>query len=173
MRKEKQLLLDAIKGQFEQSGTFLLMRYAGLTANLAVDFRDTVVGTGGNVEILGKRMLMKAADELGFTLDRSVLDGHIGVIFAGEDAVETTKAVYKFAKENANTLEVVAGRFDGQLYTGSQVAALSKLPGKDEMRAQFLGLLEAPMAHTLSAMEALLASVCYCLDNKCKQAEQS
>ena len=33
---------------------------------------------------------------------------------------------------------------------------ISKLPGKDEMRAQFLGLLEAPMAQTLAVMEAVI-----------------
>ncbi len=36
-------------------------------------------------------------------------------------------------------IEVIGGRFEGQLYTGAQMSKrLSNLPGKDEMRAQFL-----------------------------------
>ena len=53
----------------------------------------------------------------------------------------------------------------------SDVERLSKLPSKDEMRAQFLSVLEAPMSQTLAVMEALLTSVPYCLDNKCKQED--
>ena len=41
-----------------------------------------------------------------------------------------------------------------------------KLPAKDEMRAQLLGLFEAPMSQTLSTMESLLTSVMHCLENK-------
>ena len=53
----------------------------------------------------------------------------------------------------------------------TDVESLSKLPGKDEMRAQLLAYLEAPMAQTLAVMDALLTSVVYCLENKSKQAE--
>ena len=102
-------------------------------------------------------------------LNLAVLPGHIGLVFAGQDPIETTKAVYKFSQESNNALQVVGGRLDGQLYNAADVEKLSKLPGKDEMRAQLLGTLEAPMAQTLAVMEALLASVVYCLDNKCKQ----
>ena len=47
---------------------------------------------------------------------------------------------------------------------------LSLTASKDEMRAQFLGLLEAPLAQTLAVMDAVLSSVVYCLDNKSKEA---
>ncbi len=68
-------------------------------------------------------------------------------------------------------VEVVGGRFEGKMYTGADVEKLSNLPSKDEMRAQFLSVLEAPMSQTLAVMEALLTSVVYCLDNKSKQEE--
>lgn len=173
MRAEKQLLLDEIKEQISASPSFVVMSYEGLTANLASDFRDQVAKVGGDVEVLGKRMLLKAASEQGITLDEKQLVGHIGVVFVGEDAVEATKAVYQFSKDNGDILKVVAGRFDGQIYSPEDVKKLSKLPGKDEMRAQFLGLLEAPMSQTLSTMEALVSSVVYCLDNKVKAQEGS
>ena len=50
---------------------------------------------------------------------------------------------------------------------------MSKLPSKDEMRAQFLGTLEAPMAQTLAVMDALLTSVVHCLNNKVQLDEQN
>lgn len=170
MKQEKQLLLDEVKGHLDKhQGTFLIMKYQGLTANAANDFRREIAKLGGNVEMLRKRVLIKAASESGIPLDVDALPGHIGIVLAGKDPIETTKAVFKFSQDNEKKIEVIGGRFEGQIYTGPQVEALSKLPSKDEMRAQLLAVLEAPMAQTLAVMEALLTSVCYCLDNKSKQ----
>lgn len=169
MRPEKQLLLDEIKEQINQHGSFVIMRYQGVKANLANRFRNEIAKTGGNVEMVRKRLLIKAADAIGLKLDLEALPGHIGVVLAGKDPFETTKAVFRFSLDNDKALEVLAGRFEGKLYNGEQVEMLSKLPGKDEMRAQLLAVLEAPLSQTLAVMEALLSSVPYCLDNKCQQ----
>lgn len=171
MRQEKQLLLNEIKGQIQSFGSFVVMRYAGLTANKASEFRKVVAKMGGNVEIMRKRVLIKAAQNAGVALDLDALPGHIGLVYAPKDPIEMTKLVLKFSQENDKTIEVIGGRFDGQIYNAADVEKLSKLPGKNEMRAQLLSVFEAPMAQTLAVMDALLASVVYCLDNKC-QLEQ-
>jgi len=169
MRQEKQLLLDEIQGHIEKHKTFVIMRYQGLEANKANAFRREVAKLGGNIEILRKRLLVKAAAAAGIQLNLDALPGHIGLVLAGQDPIETTKAVFKFSQDNNKAVEVIGGHFEGQLFNGEQVKALSLLPGKDEMRAQLLGTFEAPMAQTLAVMDALLTSVVYCLDNKSQQ----
>lgn len=173
MRQEKQLLLNEVKGQIEQFGSFVIMRYLSLDANKANEFRRQVAKIGGNVEVMRKRILIKAAKAAGITLDLEALPGHIGLVYAGADPIETTKIIFKFGSENAKSVEVIGGRFDGQIYNAIDVEKLSKLPGKDEMRAQLLSTFEAPMAQALAVMDALLASVVYCLDNKSKMAKES
>ena len=154
MRKEKQLLLDDIKEQMETFPSFVVMSYAGLTANAANEFRAEITGLGGSVEMLRKRMLLKAADEVGVSLNGETISGHVSIVFTGEDAIETAKTILKFSKDSGDVLTVLAGRIDGELYTAADVAKLAKLPGKNEMRSQFLGLLEAPMSQTLATMDA-------------------
>ena len=168
MRQDKQLLLDEIKGQIEHYGSFVVMRYLKLTANKANGFRRDVHKLGGNVESMRKRVLIKAAEAAGVSLDLSALPGHIGLVYAIKDPIEMTKFVIQFSESNDKAIQVVGGRIDGQLYNAAEVDALSKLPGKDEMRAQLLSVFEAPMAQTLAVMDALLSSVVYCLDNKTK-----
>lgn len=172
MRQEKQLLLEEIKGQFNKFGSFVVMRYLGLNANTANDFRRDIAKQGGDVEIMRKRVLAKAAKEAGIELDLAMLTGHVGIVFIGKDPIETAKTVFKYSRDTNKAISVIGGRFDGRLYGAEDVEKLSKLPGKDEMRAQILGVLEAPMAQTLAVIEAVLSSVVYCLDNKCKQSEE-
>jgi large subunit ribosomal protein L10 len=171
MRKEKHFLLDEVKEQIDKDGSFAIMSYLGLTANKAAQFRKDVAKMGGSVEVVRKRILVKAAKAAGIDIDLEALTGHIGLVYGGKDPIETTKFIFKFSQENGKTIKVIGGRFDGLMYSGPQVQALSELPSKDEMRAQFLGLLEAPMAQTLSTMDAILASIVYCLDNKSKIAD--
>ncbi len=173
MRQDKQLLLDEIKSQIGKSGSFLIMRYNALAANKANALRSAIANLGGGVEVVRKRVLIKAAEEAGMTLSLDLLPGHIGLIFGGNDPLETTKAAFKFSQENASAIQVIGGRFEGQLYNAAQMEMLSKLPGRDEMRAQLLAVLEAPMSQTLAVMEALLSSVPYCLDNKAKMDNAS
>ena len=172
MRAEKQLLLDEIKEKIDQSKAMVLASYQKLSPNTTAGFRDSLRKIGGGLEVVRKRVLIKAAEASGVQLDPDILEGHIAVIFADEDPVATTKLIFAFSKENEDTLKVLGGRLEGQLCTGADIEMISMLPGKDEMRAQFLGLLEAPMSQTLAVVEALLSSVMHCLENKAQKGEQ-
>lgn len=172
MRQEKQLLLDEVKEQIEQFNSFVIMRYSSLNANAANDFRRELAKNGGNLEIVRKRVLIKAAEAAGVKLSLKELPGHIGLVFTGNDPIETTKLVFKFGQDT-KAVEVVGGRLDGLMYNGAEIEMISKLPSKDGMRAELLSVFEAPMAQTLAVIEAVLSSVVYCLDNKSKQLEGS
>lgn len=169
MREEKKLLLKEIKDQIDEYGSFLIMSYSKFNANSANAFRGQIEKLGGNVEMVPKRVLMKAAEKAGVSLASIELPGHISLVFAGAEPFETVKAVFKYSKESGDAFNVVGGKFEGQIYNGKDVELLSQLPSKDEMRAQFLGLLEAPMAQTLSTMEAILCSVMYAIEEKAKK----
>jgi len=171
MRHEKQLLLDEIKDSIGSTDSFVVMRYKSLSANKANQFRREVSKLGGNVGMMRKRVLVKAAQAAGITLNVKELPGHVGLIYATQEPLELTKMVIQFGEDNEKAVEVIGGRIDGQLYNAADVTALSKLPSKNEMRAQLLSVFEAPMAQTLAVMDALLSSVVYCLDNKAKAAD--
>jgi len=169
MRKEKQLLLDEIKEQIASSQSLIVTQYHRIAPNLSWDFRSELKKSGGNYEVVKKRIFVKAAKEAGVDLPDESLQGHIGLVLADDDGIAATKTVFDFAKDNKGALDVLCGFYENKFYTKEQTEALSKLPSKDEMRAQLLGLFEAPMSQTLSVMQSLLTSVMYCLDNKVKE----
>ena len=105
MRSEKQFLLDEIKEKIDGSQAFLITRYGKMNPNLASDFRGILLQAGGDFEVVKKRILLKAAAEAGCTIQPELLDGyHIGVVFAKEDPIQTTKAVFKFRQDNEEIL---------------------------------------------------------------------
>lgn len=173
MRAEKQFLLDEVQQQIEKHPSFVIMKYVGLKANAISDFRREIAELGGDVEMVRKTLLIKAAQAAGIELDIGALPGHIGIVFAGKDAIQATKAVFKLSESSEKAVEVLGGNFEGQFYGAEDVEKLSKLPDRDTMRAQLLSTFEAPMAQTLAVMDSLLSSIVYCLDNKSKQNESA
>lgn len=168
MIEEKQLLLDEVKEQIQAHPSFVIMRYAGLKANKAADFRRQMAKRGATVGVMRKRLLLKAAEASGIDLNSVDLSGHIGLVYSKEEAAEIAKGVYQFGQDNEKAVEIAGGYIEGKVYQAEEVVMISQLPSKDEMRAQLLGLFEAPMAETLAVVDALLTSVIHCMDNKCK-----
>lgn len=166
MRPEKQLLLEDIRDKISASKGFILTRYGRINPNLASQFRFDLMKSGGDFEVIRKTILMKAANAAGVTIDKGLLEGHIGVVFSTQDLLETAKTVFKFKEANEDMMEVVGGRFEGQLYSAKDMEALSKLPSKSEMQSQLLGLFEAVPSQLLGVFDALLSSPLHCIDNK-------
>jgi len=169
MRPEKQLLLDEIQGQIEGHDAFVIMNYTGLDANMVNQFRCQIAESGGEVEMVRKRILVKAASAAGIELDLEQLPGHVSLVFGGKDAVQTTKTVFQLKKETGKSVNVIGGHFEGKFYNSEEVETLSKLPGKNEMRAQLLSVFEAPQQQTVAIMDSLLCSILYCMENKSKE----
>ena len=169
MREEKQLLLDEIKEKIEESTGFVALNYKSFPVAKARVFRDAVAEMGGEFEVVRKRVFVKAAEALGISLNIKVLSGHVGVIFSSGDATALIKGAVKFGEENDQAVAVLGGHIDGALCTAADIEAIAKLPGINELRAQFLGLLEAPMAQNAQVFQAVLAGVLYCLEEKGKQ----
>jgi len=169
MRPEKQLLLDDIKDRITASKAVVVTRYSKLEPNAVAGFRTQLAKSGGSLAVVKKRVLLKAAQASGFALQQDTLEGHIAIIFLSEDPFATTKSIYQFSNENDKVLEVLGGRFEGVMCSAQDVEQISKLPSKDEMRAQLLSVFEAPLSQTLAVVDALLTSVVHCLENKSQQ----
>lgn len=167
MRPEKQLLLDEMQEHFNESKGVIVTRYNALTPNASWQLRDRLASQGSVLEVVRKRVFLKALEKSDLPMSIDQLEGHIGVVFLNqEDAIGSAKALCEFSKQNNNALEVLFGKIDGVVISGEDVQTLSKLPNLPEMRATFLGLLTAPMSQLLSVFEALMAQPLSILEQK-------
>jgi large subunit ribosomal protein L10 len=171
MRAEKEWLLNEMKELIQESKGLLVTRYKQIPPNDSWAFRTSLAKKNGVFEVVKKRVFLKALKEAGIEIESKKLDGHIGVVFTQEDSIGPAKEVFEYGKNHQDAIEVVFGHIEGKYYSADDVVALSKLPSQDEMRAQFLSVLEAPMSQTLAVIESLLTSVMHCLENK-TQSEQ-
>lgn len=169
MRQEKQYLLDELKEKINQSNGFIIAQYEKMPAGMTREFRNSIAEVEGDLEVVKKRVFIKAAEAEGVILDPSLFQGHIGILFAKGEGTVLAKKVLKFHEDNKAYLTILGGRLDGETLAAPDVIAVAKLPGINELRAQLLGLFEAPQQQTVSVLNQALVSILYCLDEKCKK----
>ena len=172
MRPEKQLLLDELNEMIDTSSSMIVARYDRLNPQQSWDLSEQLNKSKSNFKVVKKRILYKAAEDKNLPFKADKFDGHIGVVFIQGDSLDAAKTVVKFQEDNEELIEIITGQIDGKVCTKEEIKILSTLPSKDEMRAQLLGLFQAPLSETLSVMESLLTSVMHCLENK-KDKESS
>ncbi len=172
MLKEKEFLLDEIKENITLDTGFIIMSYNKLAPNLVAGFRQGLYDQGSRLLVTKKRLFCKAAESFGCQYSVDDLEGHIAIVSCTDDFVQTAKALCKFQKENDENVRVLGGYFQSKPCTGAQVKVIAELPSLDEMRAQMLGLFEAPMSQTLAVFDAILTSVLHCLENKIQKENE-
>lgn len=164
MRAEKKLLLDEIMEGFNNSSAFIIAKHNGLKPEESWKFSELLGKNKSRFMVVKKRLLKLAVKDM--DMDLSGLSGHAGVVFIDGDAMESLKTVVDFRKSVEDKLEIITGQLEGKFYSSEDFEKLATLPSKDQMRAEIVGLLEAPMAQTLSVIKSLLTAVIHCLENK-------
>ena len=70
-------------------------------------FRDKLSEAGGDLEVVRKRVFLKAAEKRGIKMDPKSLPGHIGVVFTKDDVSAPTKFLMQFGKQIEDSITIV------------------------------------------------------------------
>jgi large subunit ribosomal protein L10 len=84
----------------------------------------------------------------------NVLRGTNAIVFAYGDVTASAKVLAGFAKD-VELLQLKIGVMDNVALDQEKIKYLATLPGKEVLRAQFLGLLQAPMSKFVGTLNAV------------------
>ena len=168
MRQEKIAILQEIVERLKASDSTIVLSYGGLTVAEMQDLRKAIKPLEGRCLVAKNTLVKKAAEELGWADVSSMLTGTTAVVTAKGDASELAKVVCKFVKDHAKA-QVKGGELNKAVLNAADVEALSKLPSKDQLRAQLLATLMAPATNLVRVFVAPLTGVLYVLKAKAEK----
>jgi large subunit ribosomal protein L10 len=154
---QKNEVVAELKEVFSASKGAILTDYRGLTVAEVTNLRRKLRPMGAEYHIV-KNTLFKLAvgDQITPELE-TLLTGPTAIVFAREDVVAPTKAALDFITAlKKPEIKVKGGYIDGKIYTPAQVTALSKLPPKEQIIAQFVGTLNAPMSEFVGTLDGII-----------------
>jgi large subunit ribosomal protein L10 len=145
--------LQDLEKAFKGTESAVLVDYRGLKVPEVTELRRQIRGARGHYKVV-KNTLAKRA--LGGTAFESLSEHFVGptaVAYAGDDPVALAKVLTTFAKATP-ALQIKAAVVQGRAIKPAEVSDLATLPGKPELYAKLLFLLQAPMVQLVSVLNA-------------------
>jgi large subunit ribosomal protein L10 len=122
----------------------ILADFSGIKVGPMTQLRRQVKEAGGELKVAKNTLLKRAAgDQSLITPIAGDLKGPNALVLGYEDPVALAKLLVKFAQD-LPLLKIKGGVIGGQTLTAEEVDAFSKLPAREVLLAQLLGLLQAP-----------------------------
>lgn len=140
-RKAK--IVEELRDKVTRAKVGILAEFTGLNVESLTQLRRQVKEAGGELKVTKNTLLKRAAgpDSLIADLARS-LSGPNALVLGYEDPVSLAKILVKFAQDKP-FLKIKAGVLPGQTLSPKDVEELSKLPSREVLLAQLLGVLQA------------------------------
>lgn len=162
-RTEKEQLVDRMGGNFENSTTILLLSYKGLKMTEIDELKKTLREEGIGFQIVKNSLFKIALKKADLSIDESLLDQPVAVIWGAGDEVMPARLAVKFGK-SAENLKIIGGYVNKNFSDESVIKQLAALPGREELYAKLVGTLNAPMYRLVSALQGNLKSLVYILE---------
>ena len=130
-------ILGEIKEAFVNVTSVVIADYSGITVPVVTAMRDDFRKNGCHYRVLKNSLVKIAVKGSSMEPMSALMTGPTCVIWSNESPQAPAKIALKWAKDQPK-FTIKGGFFDGQLLDAKGVDSLSKMPGKDEIRASLL-----------------------------------
>jgi large subunit ribosomal protein L10 len=170
-REQKALVLGEVKEAFENVSSVIIADYRGITVPVVTAMRDDFRKNGCHYRVI-KNSLVKIAVK-GSRMEplSQLMVGTTAVIWSNEIPQTPAKLALQWAKTEPK-FKIMGGYYEGQVLDVAGVDALSKMPGKDEIRASMLMTFLAGPQSFVAQINAGPQNFAYLLDARKRQLEQ-
>ncbi len=166
--------VEALRALLGDAKTFFLVDYQGLSADQIGALRAKVRDAGGRMLVAKNTLINVVLKERGAADLGSKLTGPTALVLIGDDPVAPAKALTDFANDHPNDLPTAKGGFlQGAVIEAEAIAKVAKLPAREQLLSELVGVLQAPLQQAVGVLEAAprnLASVLTNYSEKLKEA---
>lgn len=151
-RAQKAVSIETLSGVFADSGAVVVTHYLGLTVAEMTELRGRLRKEGATLKVVKNRLAQKALNGSAGEGGDALFRGPVAIAFA-PDPVSAAKVVTQYAKDNEK-FSVVGAVMGSTVLDEKGVKALASLPSLDQLRAQLIGLLNAPATKVAGVLQA-------------------
>ena len=152
-RVKKTEKVQLLAKELETSTTAIIGTFAKLTVAQDFSLRKVVREAGGRYRVVKNKLAAISGEGTQVADALKGLKGVNSVAFTSGDPVALAKASAKWAETNAE-FQFKLGIVDGKLLNVAEVKALATMPGKEELFAKLLFLINAPAQRLATVLNA-------------------
>jgi large subunit ribosomal protein L10 len=152
-RAEKTAELESLEGAFKGHDVAILIDYKGINVPQVTQLRNDLRKAKAKYKVVKNSLAKRALKGTSFESLSTHFEGMIAVAYTKDDPVALAKTLTTFMK-TAPALKIKAAVVSGEAIQPAAVADLAALPGRPELYAKLLFLLQAPMQQFVSVLAA-------------------
>jgi large subunit ribosomal protein L10 len=153
-RAQKQSQVAEIQDRFGKMAVAVLTDFRGLDVESINELRREFDKAEVEYKVVKNTLVKRAIGDEAYAEGLAEhLVGPTGIAWSYEDPVAPARVAAEFAKANEK-LKIKCAVLDGEVLDGPGVIALSKMPGKDEIKAKLLATFMAPAQQMVRLLAA-------------------
>ncbi len=151
--EDKKAVVAEVAAQVAGAQTMVIAEYRGIAVSSMTKLRAKAREQGVYLRVLKNTLVRRAVADTPFAPLADQMVGPL-VYAVSEDPVAAAKVLSDFAKTDDKII-VKAGVYDGKLLDKAAVAQLASIPGREQLLAMLLGIMQAPVSGFARALAAL------------------
>jgi large subunit ribosomal protein L10 len=160
-REQKAAAVEEVATQIQESEAVFAVDYRGISVPQAAELRVKLNEAGARFRVVKNTLTQLSADKAGAEPLKELLVGPTAFTFVaaeGGDVALAAKALAQFRRET-EALEFKGGVMGGEAISAEQIAALSRLPARDVLHGQLVGMIASPITGLVRGLNALIAGL--------------
>ncbi len=134
--KQKEAIVKEITDKLDNSKTFLLLNYQGLTVSEISQLRDSLRSVNSDIKVYKNTLMNLALKNKNIKLN-DYMQGPNAYLFS-ESIIEPIKVISKFAKEHP-ALQVRVGYIDNEIVDTNIINEYATIPSMEGLLTMFAG----------------------------------
>jgi large subunit ribosomal protein L10 len=162
--------IDELTEKLGRATITILVQTQGLNVKDMTELRNKMRTARLEFQVAKNTLLRIATERNNMTeVDKNIFNGQTTIALSYDDEVTAAKVVTDYTHTSKIVL-LKSAILGGRTLTADQVEGLAKIPGgKNYAKAQFVGVIQGPMATTYSLLTAPLRDLCYVLQAHAEQ----
>jgi large subunit ribosomal protein L10 len=160
-KEQKAAVVEEVAAQIEESEAVFAVDYRGISVPQAAELRQRLTEAGARFRVVKNTLTIRAAEQAGAEDLKDLLEGPTAFTFVTSeegDVAMAAKALAQFRRAT-DLLEFKGGRMGGEPLTIEQIQELARLPARDVLHGQLVGVIASPITGLVRGLNALIAGL--------------
>jgi large subunit ribosomal protein L10 len=161
-RDQKATAIAEIATHIDESHAIFAVDYRGITVSQAAELRTKLREADASFKVVKNSLTERAADQAGAETLKPLLAGPTALTFVRGDIALAAKAIADYARAT-QLLPFKGGLMDGASIDADQIRSISRLPSREVLYGQLVGVVASPVSGLVRTLSALVGGLAVAL----------
>jgi large subunit ribosomal protein L10 len=157
-RDQKAVAIQEIAAHIDESHAIFAVDYRGISVPQVAELRGKLRDADATFKVVKNSLTERAADQAGAETLKEYLAGPTALTFVRGDVATAAKAIADYARAT-QLLPFKGGLMDGETLDVDQLRSLSRLPSRDVLYGQLVGVVASPVSGLVRSLSALVGGL--------------